>query len=683
MNGIFRRLSESLQAKLGLLIFVAILLSSLVHAWNGLQSTSKAIHGAAELRVQQSGENLAAELRTLFKQLSGDLVFLAEMPPTTLSLRAAEQRAKNALMGDAKLPDEEEEEKVLAWTSKLSVTAQGLMKTRKTYSAFQLRDVRHAKLVEVRKMDGDVEVTTDDDPYLFADSLTEDFLAHPTENRRPVILGSPKEGNSLVGYLQPIHFGTELAGVCLFLMELEPFFAHLDSLAKPEEFALVLPPGAIEARWSDSVAQNASAIQEFLASERIFEGSEYGGFLFAGAPASMEVSVGRDAQWTVWKVVDRSTGLEALHSFEMRSLILFIAAMVLLVGGSIFLIRRWIIRPLQDAVAATRRIASGDLATAITSQDQDEIGQLIHSMEEMRKELGSLVLTIRDESGNLESVSGALLELSSALEGEAQGIHGLAQKVVEDSESVRSGIENMGRSGSDTGRQIDELSKAVSEISGSFDEVARSTSQSATVAVDARNRTESSKQLMGNLMESAEEIRKVLGSLDQVVANTSLLALNASIEAATAGEAGRGFAVVAGEVRQLAEKARNSQEVISTRVAVIFELTQKAVEDIDNIYEVIGLVNQHTQTVAAAVEEQTTLVQVAAGNLSQANEGTQSIVSKIGSTGTDVASITRSAESVFASVEKALQVVRKAHVSAKDLGDMAANLGERVRKFKI
>ncbi|WPP02085.1 methyl-accepting chemotaxis protein [Pseudomonas sp. HR96] len=283
-----------------------------------------------------------------------------------------------------------------------------------------------------------------------------------------------------------------------------------------------------------------------------------------------------------------------------------------------WLLTRSIVAPLQQALAAAQRIAGGDLSQAIPVDGGDEPARLLGALAEMQT---SLRQTIERISGSATQLASASTQLSAVTEEASRGL--LQQN-----------------------NEIEQAATAVNQMTSAVEEVARnavSTSEasqdSSRVAQQGRDRvgeTVSAIQAMtGDLGHTAtllqglavqgRDIGKVLDVIRAIAEQTNLLALNAAIEAARAGEAGRGFAVVADEVRALAHRTQQSTREIEQMVAGIQQGTGEAVSSMQSssergqttlqlaqaaggalqqITESIGMINERNLVIASASEEQ-------------------------------------------------------------------------------
>ena len=262
---------------------------------------------------------------------------------------------------------------------------------------------------------------------------------------------------------------------------------------------------------------------------------------------------------------------EAVYKGILRVVILSIIVALAITFVLAMLITRSIVTPLKVAVAATETIATGNLTQKINFEGKDEPAQLLASLALMQDNLRTTITQIGNSSVQLASAGE---ELSSVSE-----------------ESSR----NLQRQND----EIQQAASAVTEMSAAVDEVARNavstaeeSKESSRLAHEGRERVNQTVQslksmmsdihqtatLIGGLAEHSKDIGQVLDVIRAIAEQTNLLALNAAIEAARAGEAGRGFAVVADEVRALAHRTQVSTQEIEQMISKVQGGTAAAVE---------------------------------------------------------------------------------------------------------
>ncbi len=204
-------------------------------------------------------------------------------------------------------------------------------------------------------------------------------------------------------------------------------------------------------------------------------------------------------------------------------------------------------------------------------------------------------------------------------------------------------------------------------MSASIKEIAKNASEAARVATSAVKLAESTNVTISKLGASSAEIRDVIKLITSIAQQTNLLALNATIEAARAGEAGKGFAVVPNEVKELAKETANATEEISQKIEAIQADTQGAIEAISQISLVIDQINDISNTIASAVEEQTATTNEISRNVAEASKGTAEIAQNI----TSVAHAAQSTTEGAGNSQRA----------AEELARMACELQQIVSEF--
>ena len=204
------------------------------------------------------------------------------------------------------------------------------------------------------------------------------------------------------------------------------------------------------------------------------------------------------------------------------------------------------------------------------------------------------------------------------------------------------------------------MKASISEIAGNVARSARLTSLSAQDAA-------ATERSVGELASAAERIGNVVILIQNIAAQTNLLAINATIEAARAGEAGKGFAIVASEVKALASQTAKATEEISAQIAAIQETTKVSVQSIQGVNERINSVSATASTIASAVEEQGVATREIARNVSEAARGTTEVTANI-------SGVSEAAQQAGAAASQVLS-------SASDLSRRSEALKSQVEEF--
>ena len=260
-----------------------------------------------------------------------------------------------------------------------------------------------------------------------------------------------------------------------------------------------------------------------------------------------------------------------------------------------------IIVPLRQTLAAAERIAKGDLSKDLLVQREDEMGQLQSSMQAMTLSLRELIGGISD---GVTQISSAAQQLSAVTEQTSVGVN--SQK--DETDQVATAMNQM----TATVMEVARSAQDASEAAANADQQAREGDQVVADAIEQIERLAdevlSSTQAMNVLKLESEKIGGVLDVIKSVSQQTNLLALNAAIEAARAGEAGRGFAVVADEVRGLAQRTQQSTEEIEELIATLQSGTQQVATTLDNSRSLTDNSVQLSRRAGSALEQITRTV---------------------------------------------------------------------------
>jgi methyl-accepting chemotaxis protein len=324
-----------------------------------------------------------------------------------------------------------------------------------------------------------------------------------------------------------------------------------------------------------------------------------------------------------------------------RVLQLGLIALALALGGALaFLIARSIIRPISGMTDAMSRLASGETAVTVPSQEAvDEMGEMAKAVDVFRQ--NAIARTeleaqqVAEQSarqrradrvdglvqGFEQTISGAIGIVTSA----ATELDATARSMTQVAESTSGQALASSAAAEETSANVQTVAAAAEEMVASLQEIERQVQQSNAAAGAAAREAESTNVTMGSLIQAAERIGEAVTMISGIASQTNLLALNATIEAARAGESGRGFAVVAAEVKELAGQTARATDQIGGQITAIQQATAQAVAAIRQIGQTIVSVNAITESIAATVVEQTAATGEISRNAAEAARGTQDV----------------------------------------------------------
>jgi len=309
-----------------------------------------------------------------------------------------------------------------------------------------------------------------------------------------------------------------------------------------------------------------------------------------------------------------------------------------------FFLGRSITTPIVDMTESMDSLAGGDLDVDVPGVGRgDEIGVMAGSvqvfkdnaierirleseqenlMQKAEQEKQAMMVKMAD---NFQDAVGHVIQSVSAAATELQAS---AETMANTAEQTSVQVGNVSSASDQAAANVQTVAAAAEELSSSINEIARQVTAALSANEDAVSKADNSEQTVQKLVESAQKIGDVVELISDVAEQTNLLALNATIEAARAGEAGKGFAVVASEVKNLANQTAKATEDIREQVSNIRDVAEDAATSINDISSSISVVSTNTTGISAAIEEQDAATQEIARNVEQAAAGTQDVASK-------------------------------------------------------
>ncbi len=306
-----------------------------------------------------------------------------------------------------------------------------------------------------------------------------------------------------------------------------------------------------------------------------------------------------------------------------RIIMIVASILVLAISGGIgSMITRSIVGPLNVLGNAMEGIATGegDLTRRLDADGNDEISNVARAFNAFAEKIRSSMSSIAQHASLLAASSEELSAVSNQMAA-------TAEETTVQASTVSAAAAEMSASVSTVSAGAEEMSVSIREIALNAQEAARVAMSAATVA-------ETTTSAVNRLGSSSAEISNVVRTITAIAEQTNLLALNATIEAARAGEAGKGFAVVASEVKDLAQETAKATADITSQIDGIQSDTLAAVDAIGQISLIVTQINETQSMIAAAVEEQTATTNEIGRSVSDLAVGSSEIAQTISSVAT-------------------------------------------------
>ena len=378
-------------------------------------------------------------------------------------------------------------------------------------------------------------------------------------------------------------------------------------------------------------------------------------------------------------------------------ILISIVLLVLLSGGILITVNK-VMSPLGVMMDEMKLLATGDFRDRpSTIESKDELGMLANAVMEMRRGVAKVM---RSVSHSAESLAGSAEELNATTEQSSMAANQVAQSIVKVAEGTSQQLDSVEY----TINTFENLNEAIQDMAKESEKAANKTREASEIAREGEitlktaiekikiieNTSNKTAESVTTLGENSKQIGEIVSTISGIADQTNLLALNAAIEAARAGEQGRGFAVVADEVRKLAESSQEAAHKISDLIKVTQADTEQAIQDIGSgseslktgVENIISMGEAFRKIIAIVEQVSDQMQDISLASKSMASNGDE-IVENVKEIGETSKATAEEAETVSAATEEQTASVHEIAGESTSLAKMAAELQQEVKKFKV
>jgi len=399
-----------------------------------------------------------------------------------------------------------------------------------------------------------------------------------------------------------------------------------------------------------------------------------------------------------------------LKRLEFILFIIFLITLIIILLATHLMMER-IIKPIIDLSKAAEKIAEYDLTVQICNQRNDEIGNLGHAMEKTLSQFRKIIGEAKKSSQGLSKTSTQLVDISSDLvciynesNRQTNMVASASEEITTNLNTIASTTLQMTVNVQEVHKRIEKVSQSINQVtssiekmSGSMNNVRDNADQGARIAKEAMHQAIVVKDAMTILKESAVEIDDVTIAIKRISDKTNLLALNASIEAASAGESGKGFAVVANAIQKFADQSTEAAEDIALRILQVQEKTDSAFRSISKITDIIEHMNKASETIRTVIDEQSQATNQILSNtlnidaifsdiviaMNELESGAKDVNIRLSETSEGAIQVSKNIQHVSQATESSNQSITKVNEIADLLNRLSNTYKHTVEIFKI